>query len=40
MFGNAENGFPAIKECFIAIIADIILKHKLPNHTFVFLSTV
>ena len=31
MFGNAENGFPVIKGCFIAIIADITLKHNLIN---------
>ena len=31
MFGKAENGFPAIKEFFIATIADIILKHNLST---------
>lgn len=29
MFGNVENGFPVIKECFIATIADTISKHSI-----------
>ncbi len=29
MFGSAENGFPEIKECFIAMTAGIISRHNI-----------
>ena len=29
MFGNVENGFPAIKEYIIATIVDTISKHNI-----------